>query len=78
MPQTKECSCGMTIAFGRLEGTDKKIPMDLRTPVYQVLPGTDMEGVQILRRMGEGYVVNHFKTCPDANRYTRKKGGPAK
>lgn len=69
----KVCGCGKTILMITVEG--KQVPLDRSAPVYR--PGNSLLGEDPTSwQRVEGGGVNHFKTCPKADDYSKKgKGG---
>lgn len=62
-------ACGRKLAFGRTpEG--KLIPLDLVSPVYQVLHDFGSDGIEV-ERLPAAY-VSHFATCPEAGRFSKR------
>ena len=66
--------CGKKIIWGETED-GKKIPLDPRPPVYEVLRTASGEKTPIIRRTD--CYVSHFATCPKASEFSgskKKKG----
>lgn len=57
--------CGAKIVWGRTED-GKNIPLDAKAPVYELL----VEGTTLCRRAPRVFLVSHFATCPDANKFS--------
>ncbi len=60
--------CGKEIVWaGTKDG--KKIPLDPRPPVFRVYPF--IQGGQAeAERVGDNFMVSHFATCPQANKFS--------
>ncbi len=56
--------CGLQILWGQTKD-GKKVPLDPRAPIYQVIKGDE------IARVETGLYVSHFATCPEAY---KKKG----
>lgn len=62
------CSCGKKIIWGTDPG-GKRIPLDPAPAVYLV--STEGGVTRCVRQPNS--MVNHFSTCPDANRHNRSR-----
>ena len=67
----KRCECGCPIAFVVNEQTGQRVPLDLVSPVYQVV--TDEKGRRLCRKITA--YVNHYRTCRLADQYARGRRG---
>jgi hypothetical protein len=66
--------CGVPIVWAELEN-GKRVPLDPRPAVYEVtLEGIAPEALSATRADRRRFMVSHFATCPDANRFSRSKG----
>lgn len=63
----KRCTCGCPIVFVVNEQSGQKVPLDLVSPVYQVV--TDAQGRRLCRKINA--YVNHYRTCRHADEYAR-------
>ncbi len=71
--------CGKRIVWGETpEG--KKIPLDPSAPVYSIDVGENSGEMRVWDGLGvrpverrRGFMVSHFATCPDANRFSGSK-----
>jgi hypothetical protein len=74
----RKCSCGTNIEFVKVEGAKNPVPCDTSAPVYRVkarhgqLIGVQAERVIVADR--PAFWVNHFKTCSNADDFSRGKG----
>lgn len=64
---TKCKGCNAPIAFVK-DRVGKTHPLDVRTPIYEVK--RDLAGNEVCEIVTEGFYVSHFKTCPQANRFS--------
>lgn len=60
--------CGKPIIWG-VTDDGKRIPLDPKPPVYQLLGG---DGGRTFRATG-GFFVSHFATCPKANDFSSNR-----
>lgn len=64
--------CEKPITWAVNMETGKRIPLDLRPPVYVNTGQTDSQGLPLVqRRKGAG--VSHFATCANANEFSQSK-----
>lgn len=67
MPACK--GCGKEIVFRKNIGTDKQIPLERVKSVYSEF----QDGIYVGKLMNGGpYLISHFETCPQANKFSRK------
>lgn len=75
MSEEKCKGCGKTIIWGMTED-GKKIPLDPAPPVY-TLSGfaspVDSRYSEVARAKRTDFMVSHFATCPQADRFSANK-----
>lgn len=68
---TSPCKgCGKPIVWGETDD-GKKIPLDPKPPVYTVV--WTARKITCSRSPREVFMVSHFATCPEANRFSGSK-----
>lgn len=71
-PNRRPCkACGCPIAVAT-QADGKKIPLDLRAPVYRL--DADLTG-EVVATRDTGAFVSHFSTCPKADAFSSKGKG---
>jgi hypothetical protein len=67
--------CGALIVWAEL-ANGKRVPLDPRPAVYDVtLAGVAHEALTAERADRRRYMVSHFATCPEANRFSGASKG---
>lgn len=68
-----ECrGCGKLIIWG-IQENGVKVPLDPSAPVYVLLEKQGPGRAQKIMRVPDEYMVSHFKTCPNANEFSRSR-----
>lgn len=72
--KTSPCKgCGNPVVWAVNPATGKTVPLDPSGIIYKVVEKDDGTVEALQCDKGEGYMVSHFNTCPDANSFS--KGG---
>ena len=75
----KICDCGAKMAFvvvRKEDNSQSRVPIDLSADIYEATDFDPVTGVPTeARRVKNTHFVNHFKTCPDAQAFTRANRG---
>jgi len=61
--------CGKQLEWG-IDDEGKKIPLDMRAPIYKLGSYDPDKRAWMLMRMPEGFKVTHFATCPKASEFS--------
>ena len=69
--------CGAPIVWA-LTHTGARIPLDPRSPVYELGHEYGTDGLPVARVAGERFLVSHFRTCPKADEFSRTRTGGAR
>ena len=62
-------TCQAPIVWAKNRETGKTVPIDMKPPVYSLFEEEDGSVTAVNLKTAAG--VNHFLTCPDANKHTR-------